>query len=277
MGYDLHTHSIYSDGSLRPAELVQKAIERGLSGIALTDHDTVAGVAEAMEVAGDRNYRLIPGVELTTDLGENEVHVLGYNMDLQYPALLKKLTLVMEARDERARAILRKLNKHRIPLSWAKVAAQTTSRFVGRTHIFKAMEAAGLVEPAHRLNAFDYYLGKNGLAYEPHREIGTKEAIRLIRDAGGIPVLAHPGRMGNNQLFSELVQAGLAGLEVYYPTHTPEMIAQFLKAAKRYGLLVTGGSDYHGAFSRAKLGEAQVPELPWEEPPGRKPSDDWNI
>lgn len=277
MGYDLHTHSIYSDGSLRPAELVQKAIERGLLGIALTDHDTVAGVAEAVETARSRNYRLIPGVELTTDLGENEVHVLGYNMDLKNPELLKKLSQVMEARNERARAILRKLNKHRIPLSWEKVTAQTTSSFVGRTHIFKAMEAEGLIEPAHRLNAFDYYLGKNGLAYEPHREISAKEAIRLIRAAGGIPVLAHPGRMGNNRLFSELVQSGLAGIEVYYPTHTPEMVVQFLKAAQRYGLMVTGGSDYHGAFSRTKLGEAQVPELPWEETSGRKPSDNWNI
>jgi predicted metal-dependent phosphoesterase TrpH len=265
MGYDLHIHSRYSDGTLQPAELINKAIDRDLAGVALTDHDTIAGIPEAAAEAQRLGFTFVPGVELTTDYGATEVHVLGYDIDTTAPKLLKKLELIVESRNGRAKAILRKLNKHSIPLSWEKVRAKTTSKFVGRTHIFRAMEAEGLINPQYRQRAFEYYLGKNGLAYEPHQEIETLEAIELINDSGGIPVLAHPGRMDNDRLIAELVKAGLKGIEVFYPTHSPDLVNRYLEIASRYHLFITGGSDYHGGFSPVKIGDYQAQEIPWRD------------
>lgn len=263
MGYDLHIHSIYSDGLYRPAELIEKAISRGMTGIALTDHDTVAGIAEAMMEAGNRGLELIPGMELTTDYGLTEVHILGYDFDLRAPKLLKKLDLIVDGRNERARFIIKKLNRHGIPLTWEKVQAKTTSKFVGRAHIFRAMEAEKMIHPEHRQVAFDYYLGSNGIAYEPHREISTFEAVELITAAGGIPVLAHPGRMENDRLIRELCEAGLKGLEVYYPSHTPDLVTRYLKIAERHHLYITGGTDFHNSLNQIRIGDYQVKEIEW--------------
>jgi predicted metal-dependent phosphoesterase TrpH len=263
MGYDLHIHSIYSDGVFRPGELIDKAISRGVTGIALTDHDTVAGIREAVEEARRRGFELIPGVELTTDYGPTEVHILGYDFDYQVPKLLKKLNQIVEGRNERARTIVKKLNQHGVPLTWEKVQAKTTSKFVGRAHIFKAMESQGLVHPEHRQDAFEYYLGSQGLAYEPHREISTFEAVELIAASGGIPVLAHPGRMDNDRLIRELCEAGLKGLEVYYPSHTPDLVTRYLDIAQRYHLYITGGTDFHSTFNQIKIGDYQVAAIEW--------------
>ena len=264
MGYDLHIHSIYSDGMFQPVELIEMAVARGVTGIALTDHDTVAGVAEALEEAGRRGFELIPGVELTTDYGPSEVHILGYDFDLQAPDLLRKLETIVAGRNERARTIIRKLNKHGIPITWEKVRAKTTSRFVGRAHIFKALEAERLIHSEHRRDAFDYYLGNNGLAYEPHREIEALEAVELIAASGGIPVLAHPGRMANDRLISELREAGLKGLEVYYPSHTPDLVARYLEIAERNNLYITGGTDFHSTYNQIRIGDYQVKEIEWK-------------
>ena len=266
MGYDLHIHSTYSDGTLKPGQLIVKALERGLSGIALTDHDSVGGIPEALEATeayGDacRHFTFIPGVELTTDYEETEVHILGYNFNYQDDRLVKKLDLIIAGRNERAKLILKKLNNHGISLSWEKVSSQTSGRFVGRSHIFKAMEDSGFVKKEQIRETFNYYLGKKGVAYIPHLEITTVEAIALINDTGGVSVLAHPGRMGDDGLIQRLVDYGLQGIEVYYPVHTREMEQRYLEFAVKYHLVVTGGSDYHGAFSSVKMGESQVAEL----------------
>jgi predicted metal-dependent phosphoesterase TrpH len=261
MGYDLHTHSIYSDGTSKPAELITKAINRSLDGIALTDHDSIAGIAEATCEANKHHYTFIPGVELTTDYGASEVHILGYNFDLNSRQLLQKLEKIAEARNERAKLIIKKLNQHNLPLSWGKVRAQTTSRFIGRSHIFKALEREGMIAGEHRQGAFEYYLGKNGVAYVPHTEIDALEAIQLINSIGGVSVLAHPGRMNNDSLIPELVAAGLKGLEVFYPAHTPQQTTKYLELAQDYHLFGTGGSDYHGALSQTKLGDGQVDKI----------------
>ncbi|NLW47668.1 MAG: PHP domain-containing protein [Firmicutes bacterium] len=256
MGFDLHTHSTFSDGSLTPGQLVRKATGSGLDGIALTDHDTVAGIEEALSEALIHQFTFLPGIELTTDFGNVEAHILGYNFDFRNQDLLQKLKTVLESRNERARLIIKKLNRARIPLSWEKVKAETTSGFVGRAHIYRALRSAGLV--THGREAFNYYLGKNGIAYVPHQEIETFEAIALLREAGGISVLAHPGRMANDGLVARLVAKGLQGIEAYYPTHTKEQTERYLKMAAKYDLIITGGSDFHGAFSQTKLGDAQV-------------------
>lgn len=261
MGYDLHTHSTYSDGSLKPEELIEKAIRSGLDGIALTDHDTIAGVAEAVATAEKERFTFLPGIELTTDFGNSEAHILGYNFDYTNPQLLQKLDVILETRNERARLIIKKLNKARIPLSWEKVKAETNSRFIGRAHIYRALQSSGLIPATAGREAFGYYLGRNGVAYVPHQEITTFEAIRLIIEAGGIPVLAHPGRIADETLILNLVENGLQGIEAYYPTHTAEQTEDYLKLAAKYKLIVTGGSDYHGAFNQTKLGDAQVTEV----------------
>jgi 3',5'-nucleoside bisphosphate phosphatase len=261
MGYDLHIHSIYSDGTYPPRELIAKAIMRGLNGIAITDHDTIDGFDEAVKEAERLRFLCIPGVELTTDYGASEVHILGYNFCHDHVPLRKKLKEVIESRNERARLIVKKLHQHNIPLSWEKVQAQTTSKFVGRTHIFKAMEVSGFLKRAPSREAFAYYLGKDGVAFVPHGEIGTEEAIELINQSGGIAVLAHPGRMGDDLLIPKLVEFGLRGIEVYYPAHTPDMVLKYLNLARELNLIVTGGSDYHGKFSQTRMGESQVGEI----------------
>ncbi len=263
MGYDLHVHSIYSDGTLSPRELVEKAILRELDGFALTDHDTLEGLSEALQAAEEANFTLIPGIEFTTDLGQSEVHILGYDFDLHNSALIKKIAVIIESRIARARAMVLKLQRHGIALAWEQVCKLTTSKFVGRYHIFQALLAEKLINPALAQKSFHHYLGKHGLAYVPHQEIDTVEAIQLINDAGGIAVLAHPGRMENDHLIYQLVEAGLGGLEAYYPTHPPKMIEHYLKLSAELGLMVTGGSDYHGGRGQNRLGEAQISQLPF--------------
>lgn len=262
-GFDLHMHSIYSDGNKTPAELARQAAEIGLEGFALTDHDSVDGQEEAQRAASHHRVLFIPGVEITTDYGNREAHILGYNIDYHLPELVAKFETIIAGRVKRAKAMIAKLNQHGIPLTWEMVAGRTNGRFVGRPHIFKAMEAIGRVDPLQRRAYFDYYLGQNGIAYVPHQEIETEEAIRLILNAGGIPVLAHPGRNGNEALIAELVGYGLKGLEVFYPSHTPEMIQFYLKMAERYHLYITGGSDYHGDTSHAAMGEAVASKVSW--------------
>ncbi|HYH04913.1 MAG TPA: PHP domain-containing protein, partial [Bacillota bacterium] len=235
MGFDLHIHSIYSDGTLTPAQLVAEAVAKGLDGMALTDHDTIDGLPEVLEAGKGQNLRVIPGIELTTDFGKIEAHILGYNLDYHQPALVSKLEVILEARVGRVHEMIKRLNHRRIVLSWDEVKAMTNSRFVGRSHVFKAMEHRGLIDPMRRRDAFEYYLGKDGVAYVPHREIETREAIELITSAGGVPVLAHPGRVGADPYIKQLVDYGLRGVEVYYPTHTPELVKRYLRIAREYG------------------------------------------
>jgi len=265
MGFDLHTHSRCSDGNSTPEELIREATAKELEGIALTDHDTVAGIAAAAAEAEHTGFRFIPGIELTTDFGTKEAHILGYGFDWRHPGLTRKLETIIAAREERAKQIIARLNKRLIPLDWETVKSCATGGFIGRPHIFKAMELKGYIDRDHRDEYFNYYLGQDGgVAYVPHLEIETEEAVELINEVGGIPVLAHPGRIGSEEFLRELIGFGLKGLEVYYPAHSPEQTAHFRELAEKLGLYATGGSDYHGKPGRAELGAAQVPALPWE-------------
>jgi predicted metal-dependent phosphoesterase TrpH len=258
MGFDLHIHSIYSDGTLTPGQLVTEAVARGLDGIALTDHDTVDGLAEAVQTARSQKLLFIPGIELTTDFGQIEAHILGYRLNFQTPLLLQKLDLILAARQERVREMLKRLERYRVFLDWDEVKALSQSRFIGRSQVFKAMELKGYVDRLRRKEVFEYYLGKHGAAYVPHREIETKEAIELIIASGGTPVLAHPGRVGADTAIPKLVDYGLQGLEGYYPAHDPAMVKHYLQVAEHFKLVVTGGSDYHGKPGQPQLGECQA-------------------
>ena len=259
MGLDLHVHSLVSDGTLTPTQLVEEAQLIGLDGIALTDHDTVDGIEEALEAGAKRNYPVITGIELTTDYLGQEVHVLGYGIDPNMPRLRTKLERIIDSRVERARGMIKRLQRVGINLSWEEVRSQAPGKFIGRPHIYGALKAGGWIKEDPLRDAFRYYLGVNGIAYLPHREIEAPEAVELIRAAGGIPVLAHPGRMETLKVIRSLVHFGLGGIEAFYPSHSESEIKKFLQIANRFGLIVTGGSDYHGARGHARLGEAQAP------------------
>ena len=253
-GYDLHTHSRCSDGLLRPGELVRRARLR-VAGLAITDHDSVAGVEEALAAGTATCMPVVPGVELTTDLGRHEVHILGYFIDHRHPALRSKLSRVCRGRLTRAKRIVANLVEMGIPLPWMEVCRQAPGVFMGRPHIMRALIAAGLVRRGAEDAFFQEYLASGGRAFVPHEELGTEEAILLTLMTGGVPVLAHPGRIGEDAILPGLVALGLRGIEIHYPTHGPAEVERYLAFARAYGLVVTGGSDFHGHSGGPRLGD----------------------
>ena len=258
MALDLHTHTIYSDGLLTPEALVRRAKAKGLTGLALTDHDTVDGLPAFLQAGKEYNLLCLPGVELSTELDGIEFHILGYQIDFAHPDLRRRLSQVIAARQERAREMLTRLAKHGLALTWEEVVAAAPSAFVGRMQIYRALKAKKLIGPDKEKKAFQYYLGSQGVAYLPHRELSTLDAITLIRSAGGWPVLAHPGRLGDDRLIPVLVEHGLAGLEVFYPEHSPEQTQAYMILAQELGLFVTGGSDFHGLPGERELGDGRI-------------------
>lgn len=268
MRIDLHTHTTASDGSDTPAGLVRKAERLGLAALAVTDHDTVDGLTEALAVATTEGLEVIPGIELTTDTATCEVHVLGLYLQHPHHPLQARLENVRAERIARAQAMVKKLQRLGVPLAWETVWETASGNgFVGRGQIFRAMKAQGLLPPEHAREGFNYYFSKTGAAYVPHSYLNPEEAVGLIREAGGVPVLAHPGRlMGgtppDDGLIAHLTEVGLLGLEAYYPTHGAGETAHFLRLADRLGLIPTGGTDYHGRFGLAgmALGSYSPPE-----------------
>jgi predicted metal-dependent phosphoesterase TrpH len=268
--FDLHTHSRHSDGRLTPEELVAKCKKAGLAGAALTDHDSVDGLEAFLATGG---IIAIPGVELTSQYRGTELHILGYGINWRHPALQKTLARVISARNERAQEMVKRLQKAGVALDWEEVA-KGSGAFVGRVHIYRALKRKGVIGEDPEKAAFDYYLGPEGLAYVPHREFPTLEMIDLVKRAGGHPVLAHPGRLHLGAvnprwahlemagelpgLVGELCAAGLEGIEVFYPVHTPAMVAAFSALAREYKLFMTGGSDYHGWEKEPGPGTATV-------------------
>jgi len=261
---DLHLHSTASDGQFTPTDLVQMCRAKGLRVIALTDHDTTDGVAEAMAAAARADavppLTVIPGVEISTDVpGQYEIHIIGYYIDLENAALQRRLTGMRESRLSRARAIWERLNELGHSVSWERVLVLAGDGSVGRPHIAQALVEAGYAESI--ADAFQKYIGKTGQAYVPRPKLRPEEAIQLIRDAGGVPVLAHPDHVIEH--IPALVQAGLMGLEAYYNGY-PVVEVEFLKRlAHKHGLIVTGGSDFHGpdVTESIELGSTFVP---WE-------------
>lgn len=256
---DLHVHSTASDGVFHPAELVQLALEQGLAAIALTDHDTVWGIPEALDAAAGTELEVVPGVEVSSEGPWGDLHILGLYVDVQDGPLLEWLESLVAARVERARAMLQKLAALGMSLDWADVMAFSHGKAVGRLHIARAMVYRGYV-PSLR-EAFLHYIGWNGLAYISRLSLMPDEVIWRIRRAGGVAVLAHPVVSGAVRHIPTLVQLGLQGLEVYYPDHAPEDIQVLLNIASHYRLLVTGGSDFHGfgPYEGAPLGSLDVP------------------
>jgi hypothetical protein len=248
---DLHTHSAASDGSYAPAEVVRLAKEGGLAAIALTDHDTVDGLPEAVAAGAAYGVEVIPGVEVSARFAGGSMHILGLFVDYTNGHLDERLVVLKQARLDRNPQIIAKLNALGIPITMAQVEAISGGGQVGRPHIARALLEAGYVRDLQE--AFDKYLGWHRAAYVSKFRFPQEEAIQMIREVQGIPVLAHPFTLGLGSaaalksLLLELKDLGMAGIEVYYSEHTREQEALYLRLARELDLLVTGGSDYHGA------------------------------
>ena len=270
---DLHTHSTASDGTLRPSVLVAEAVRSGLTHLALTDHDGIVGLAEARAEAQKTNIAFLGGVEISAEYQPGTMHILGYGFREGDPALNAKLEDLRRARDERNPKIVRKLGEIGVEVTMEEVAAAAGGKVVGRPHFARVLVDKNYVNTAQE--AFDRYLAKGKPAYVDKVRLSPKESLSVIRDAGGVAVLAHPNQLkprGDAELdavVKGLADAGLQGIECFYRDHAGEDEAKFLALADKYGLVPTGGSDFHGANRpdiRLGVGEGRmrVPIWCWE-------------
>jgi len=246
---DLHVHTTASDGSLSPSEVVRRAKTLGLKAIAITDHDTVAGVEEALKEGESYKVEVIPGIELSVDVSKGTSHLLGYFIDFRDETLWRKLRLVQRAREERNLKMLQKLKQLGIELTLEEVKAEAKDGQICRPHFALVMFKKGYVSSVDE--AFERFLKKGGPAYVEKFRLSPEEAIRMILEAKGIPVLAHPFTLeleGEEleRFLKGLKEHSLKGIEAYYPDHTAEQTELYERLATKYGLLLTGGTDFHG-------------------------------
>ncbi len=258
---DLHVHSNASDGKLSPEAIIRMAAALGLNYIALTDHDSVAGVPAALKAArAFPELTFIPGVEISTDVPEGEVHILGYFIDFADIEFGQALERFRDSRQGRAQGMVTKLRKLGIDIDWARVQAIAGNGSIGRPHVARAMLEKGYIATFEE--AFEKYIGHGGPAYVERDKMTPAEAVELVLRARGLPVLAHPFTVtGPEKLIKKLKVTGLVGLEAYYKDASREDVKTMLRLAARYGLITTGGSDYHGIgnSTEVKLGGVDVP------------------
>ncbi len=264
--YDLHTHSVRSDGTTTPAEIAEEAASIGLAGFALTDHDTVEGWAEARAAAAESGIDFLPGMEITTRDAGRSTHLLAYGIDPEAPELMAALARVREARVGRAREMVGLLSAD-YAIDWASVLEDGDDRTVGRPHIADALVTAGYF--LDRTAAFADVLRPGSPYYLPTYAIETEDAIRMVRDAGGVPVLAHPAagrhsRAVDTGALQRFVDAGLWGIELEHPENRAEWLPQLAELASHHGLHATGASDYHGAGKANRLGECTSSAETWQ-------------
>jgi len=247
---DLHVHSTASDGTYTPSELVKEGEQIGLYALALTDHDTIDGVEEAMEEALDKKIKIIPGIELSADFNYTELHILGLNLDYENKEFLKKIDICKEQRDRRNHILVEKMNKCGFNISMDLLYEKYSDSSITRAHFARYLIEEGIVEDKDE--AFKKYLGYNCPCYVPKNKLSPIEAISIIKEANGFPVLAHPLLYGLNDerlksTISYLKNNGLMGIEAIYSLNSTEDDLRLSKLAKNYNLFVTGGSDFHGS------------------------------
>ncbi len=257
---ELHCHSTASDGSYSPAQVVALAAARGIAVLALTDHDTVAGIPEAAAAAVSHGIALIPGVELSCSVDAGETHLLGYFVRAGDAAFRATLDRFRTGRDTRGRQMVQKLNAVGIPVRWERVQTIADGAVVTRPHIARALIEIGAVGSI--TEAFDRYLARGKPAFVDRDRLSPADAVRLVRAAGGVPVLAHPLSVHDlAATLAEMIPAGLIGLEAQYLAFAPEQRAALADLATQHGLLTTGGSDFHGdVHAGAVLGGAPAPD-----------------
>ncbi|GHG34994.1 PHP domain-containing protein [Streptomyces hydrogenans] len=258
MRIDLHSHSTASDGTDTPAELVRNAVAAGLDVVALTDHDTTRGHAEAIAAAPE-GLTVVPGAELSCRLDGIGLHMLAYLFDPEEPALLAERELVRDDRVPRARAMVAKLQLLGVPVTWEQVARIAGDGSVGRPHVAEALVELGVVPDVSGAFTTEW-IADGGRAHVEKHELDPADAIRLVKAAGGVTVLAHPAAVKRGQVVPEsalaaLAEAGLDGIEVDHMDHDEPTRARLRGLAKELGLLVTGSSDYHGSRKTCRLGE----------------------
>jgi predicted metal-dependent phosphoesterase TrpH len=257
-GVDLHTHTY------RPSELVAEAARRGVRVLAITDHDSTDGLAEAIATArAHPPLTIVPGIEINCDVEGAEIHVLGYGMEYE-AAWFQEFCLAQRA-DRRARVhrTAERLAALGLPIDVERVFALVQEGSAGRPHVARVMVERGYVKTVRE--AFDRYLASGKPAHVPRRKLTPEDAVRLLRRAGGVPVFAHPGLAERDELIPSMVEAGLMGIECYYSEHSPAQRGTYLDLCRRYDLVATGGSDFHGpAVRAATLGHPTVPLATWD-------------
>ncbi len=263
---DLHSHTTASDGMLPPRELVRLAARHGVRVLAITDHDSTDGLREAMAEAREHEpLTIVPGIEINCDVPGAEIHVLGYLIDWETEWFQHFLHAQRQERRARVSRIAERLTELGMPIDPAEVFALVKEGAAGRPHVARVMVKHGYVKSVRE--AFDRYLHAGGAANVPRRRLTPVEAVEVIRRARGVPVLAHPGLAGRDELIPELVSAGLMGLETYYPEHSAAQTALYRDMCTRLGLIATGGSDFHGPQigHAAHPGTPAIPLAVWDE------------
>ncbi len=250
MSVDLHTHSNKSDGSLSPSELVKLAKDKNLSAIALTDHDTTAGLDEALDAGNSLDIKVIAGVELSCEYQGKDVHIVGLDIDHNNESFKSTLKGFVDSRDLRNQKMCRKLTEHGLPVDYDELMSTYGESVITRAHYARFMLDKGYIKSLPE--AFERYIGDNSPCFIPREKVTPAQGVELILSAGGIPVLAHPllYKMGKERLENlviELKGYGLKALEAIYCTYTPSDSREMMALAKKYNLLISGGSDFHGA------------------------------
>lgn len=256
---DLHLHTSHSDGKFSPQELLEKVNKVGLKCISIVDHDTVNGIEDAVSLGKKMDIEVIPGVELSTTLGDMDVHINGYFIDYKNETLLEHLNIFKDERLKRAKRIIDKLHKLKIPLEFESVLARAPHSALGRPHIANAMVENGFVNNYQQ--AFDQYIKNGGPAYEAKNSFSPKQAISLINKCGGVSFIAHPGCHLSEDAISELINMEIDGIETVHPGHSPQTTESLKKIANTYFLLESGGSDFHGGLrdDEDALGKYTIP------------------
>ena len=250
MSIDLHTHTTASDGSMTPAGLVSRAFERGLEAVAVTDHDTMGGVAAAVEEGKRLGIEVIPGVEISVDF-QPEMHLLGYFFNNGYNSIYKSLKELRAKREQRNPKIIKKLNEMGFDITLSEAESLAPGGIVGRPHIARVMMDKGYVSGIGE--AFEKYLASGRPAYFKKEKLTPEEGLSVIAEARGVPVLAHPIYLNMDsvqldKLLEQMAGQGLKGVEAYYTYNTEEQTSELIRLAKKHNLLITGGSDFHGSF-----------------------------
>lgn len=254
---DLHIHSTFSDGTYSPAQIIDIAKKQGLCAISITDHDTIKAVAVAKAIGKEKGIVVLSGVELSSIFGDTEIHILGYLFDEERVHLKTKLGEMREYRKTRAQRMIEKLEDHGCTISFEDVKKVAGKGAIGRPHIARAMlERKCILEYKE---AFTRYIGNGKPCNVPKFRLDPAEAIDLVEDAGGIPVLAHPGNVGDEAIIRGVLTLPFKGIEVWHPDHSSSQMKLYMELARERGLLMTGGSDSHGEkLTKAAIGEVKV-------------------
>jgi predicted metal-dependent phosphoesterase TrpH len=263
---DMHVHTNFSDGVFTPKEVIEYASKIGLAAIGITDHDSIDGINEALEIASRVGVEVIPGIELSSetivDSKKSEVHILGYYVDYKSERFKKFLSIFKKARYDRAMEIFEKLRKNGIEFKNNEFVKNTENKIIGRLHFAKALVEEKFVNSVQE--AFQKYLSCDKPAYVPKYSISTQDVIGLVLDAGGIPVMAHPYHYTHHDdkfMFETFIKYGLMGIEAWHTKHTESVVKKILTIAEKFNLLVTGGTDCHGPYKKTPpiMGNIRIP------------------